>query len=396
MSTSPVGSKSGSGLPRGIWALGFVSMFMDISSESINALLPVYLVTVLGASTLTVGFIEGIAEATANIAKIFSGVLSDRLGKRKLPTAVGYGLAAFSKPIFPLAATIGWVVAARFIDRIGKGIRDAPRDALVADLTPASKRGASFGLRQALDTVGALVGPLAAIILMALSGNDFRFVFWIAVVPAFIALAVMVFMVQEPARHEADARPPLHFADAKRLPRPFWIVVGVATILALAQFSGALPIALVPLVMVVMNAVYALAAYPAGVLSDRLGRSGLLMVGIVCLIVADQILAVGVTIALLMVGVVFWGLHLALTQGLFASLVADTAPEELRGTAFGVFNFAGGVALLSASLLAGGLWDTYGPAATFLAGSGFAAVALIGLVMVRGDTEITLHDPRNG
>ena len=378
---------------RSIWALGFVSMFMDISSEMIHVLLPVYLVTVLGTSTLTVGFIEGIAEATANITKIFSGALSDWLGKRKLLTTIGYGLAAFTKPIFPLAATVGWVVAARFIDRIGKGIRDAPRDALIADIAPADLRGASFGLRQSLDTVGAVVGPLAAIVLMVLSSDNFRFVFWIAVVPAFMSLAVMIFAVQEPARHEADTKPRLRLEDARRLSNRFWAVVGVATILTLARFSEAflilrsqnvgLPLSLVPAIMVVMNVVYALAAYPAGVLSDRLGRGGLLAVGMMCLIVADLILALGPTITLVMLGVAFWGLHMALTQGLFASLVADTAPADLRGTAFGVFNFAGGIAMLVASALAGGLWDAYGPAATFLAGAGFAAVAVIGLIFVR-------------
>lgn len=366
-------------------------MFMDISSEMIHALLPIYLVTVLGASTLAVGFIEGVAEATANITKIFSGALSDWLGKRKLLTALGYGLAAFTKPIFPLAATVGWVVAARFIDRIGKGVRDAPRDALIADLAPADLRGASFGLRQALDTIGAFVGPLAAIALMAVSTDNFKLVFWIAVVPAFAALAVIVFAVREPSRHETHPRPRLRFADAKLLSRRFWAIVGVAAILALARFSEAflilrsqnagLAVALAPSVMVVMNIVYAVAAYPAGVVSDRIGRGGLLAVGIACLIVADLILALSTTIALVMTGVMFWGLHMALTQGLFASLVADTAPETLRGTAFGVFNFAGGLALLVASIVAGGVWDAYGPAATFLAGAGFAVAALIGLVL---------------
>lgn len=380
-------------------------MFMDISSEMVHALLPIYLVTVLGASTLAIGFIEGIAEATANITKIFSGALSDWLGKRKLLTVIGYGLAAFTKPIFPLAGSVGWVVAARFIDRIGKGVRDAPRDALIADLAPAHLRGASFGLRQALDTVGAFIGPLAAIVLMTLSFDNFRFVFWIAVVPAFVALAVMVFAVREPVRHQAEARPRLRLADAKRLSGRFWTVVGVATILTLARFSEAflilrsqsvgLPIALVPAVMVVMNIVYALAAYPAGVLSDRIGRGGLLAVGIICLIVADLILALGTTIQIVMLGVVFWGLHMALAQGLFASLVADTAPEDLRGTAFGLFNFAGGIAMLIASVLAGALWDAYGPAATFLAGAGLTTLALISLVLTLSWTWKTSPERRN-
>lgn len=394
MAMPPATPRSSATLPRSIWALGFVSMFMDISSEMIHALLPVFLVSVLGASTLAVGFIEGVAEATANITKIFSGALSDWLGRRKLLTTLGYGLAAFTKPILPLASTVGWVVAARFIDRIGKGIRDAPRDALIADVAPADMRGASFGLRQALDTVGAFVGPLAAIVLMALSDDNFRLVFWIAVAPAFVALGVMVFLVHEPGRHQAAAKPRVRVADAKRLSLRFWNVVGVATVLTLARFSEAflilrsrnvgLAIALIPTVMVAMNVVYALAVYPAGMLSDRFGRGGLLAFGIVCLIVADLILGLGGSITLVMLGVVFWGLHMAFTQGLFASLVADTAPEDLRGTAFGVFNFAGGIAMLIASVLAGGLWDAYGPTATFLAGAAIATVALIGLVLALG------------
>jgi len=378
-------------VPRGVWALGFVSMFMDLSSEMIHALLPVYLVTVLGASALTVGFIEGIAEATANITKIFSGALSDRLGKRKLLAAIGYGLAAFAKPVFPLASSVGWLVAARFIDRVGKGIRGAPRDALVADIAPAHLRGASFGLRQSLDTVGAFLGPLAAIALMALTADSFRLVFWAAVIPAFIAFALMVFGVEEPTQHEAAARPHLRLADATRLTGPFWAAVAVATMLTLARFSEAflvlraqnvgLSIALVPAVVAVMNVVYALAAYPAGVLSDRRGRGGVLAAGVGFLIGADLILALGPTIPLVMLGVVFWGLHMGFTQGLLATLVADTAPAELRGAAFGVFNLAGGIAMLAASMVAGALWDAYGPAATFLAGAALAAVALIGLLV---------------
>lgn len=381
-------------LPRGIWALGFVSMFMDLSSEMIHALLPVYLVTVLGASTLTVGLIEGLAEATAMITKIFSGALSDWLGRRKLLAAIGYGLAAATKPIFPLATTVGWVVTARFLDRFGKGIRGAPRDALVADLAPASLRGASFGLRQSLDTIGAFLGPLAAIGLMLLSGDNYTMAFWIAVVPALIALGLMVFGVEEPVRAVgAVAKPKLHFANAWRLSRPFWAVVAVAVVLTLARFSEAflvlrslnvgLPIAIVPVVMVVMNVVYALAAYPAGVLSDRFGRQGVLLVGVGALVVADLFLAFTTSVPVLLLGVVFWGLHMGLTQGLLATLVADTAPSDLRGTAFGVFNLASGIAMLVASVVAGALWDLYGPVATFLAGAAFTVIALVGLLALQ-------------
>jgi len=381
-------------LPRGIWALGFVSMFMDLSSEMIHALLPVYLVTVLGASTLTVGLIEGLAEATAMITKIFSGALSDWLGRRKLLATIGYGLAAVTKPIFPLANTVGWVVTARFLDRLGKGIRGAPRDALVADLAPALLRGASFGLRQSLDTIGAFVGPLAAIGIMLLTGDNYATVFWIAVVPAFIALALMAFGVEEPDRViGAAAKPRPRFADAWRLSGPFWAVVAVAVVLTLARFSEAflvlraqnvgLAIAIVPVVMVVMNVVYALAAYPAGVLSDTFGRQGLLIIGVGALAFADLFLAFAASVPVLLLGVVFWGLHMGLTQGLLATLVADTAPPELRGTAFGVFNLASGLSMLVASLVAGMLWDIYGPVATFLAGAAFTAAGLIGLLALR-------------
>jgi len=338
------------------------------------------------------GSSKGIAEATASITKIFSGALSDWLGKRKLLTAFGYGLAAFTKPIFPLASSVGWVVAVRFIDRVGKGIRDAPRDALIADIAPADLRGASFGLRQSLDTIGAVVGPLATIALMALSSNDFQFVFWIAVVPAFISLAVVLLAVKEPSRHDPDTRQRWRLADASRLPGQFWAVVAIATILTMARFSEAflilrsqnvgLPVMLIPAVMVVMNIVYALVAYPAGAVSDQIGRTGLLAIGLVCLIVADLILALAASVLPVMIGVVFWGLHMGLTQGLFASLVADTAPADFRGTAFGVFNFAGGTAMLVASVLAGGLWEAFGPPATFFAGAGFTAVALISLTLV--------------
>jgi MFS family permease len=374
-------------LPAAIWLLGFVSLFMDFSSEMIHALLPVYLVTVLGASALTVGFIEGIAEATASIVKIFSGALSDWLRRRQLLTAIGYGLAAFSKPIFPLAASVGWVVAARFIDRVGKGIRGAPRDALVADLSPPALRGASFGLRQSMDTVGAILGPLAALGLMAVSSDNFRLVFWVAVLPAFVSFFLIAFLVKEPPRPDEATARRLRLTDARRLSAAYWSVVGVAAILTLARFSEAflilraqnvgLAVALAPTVLIVMNVVYALGAYPAGALSDRLGRSGLLAAGIVCLIVADFVLAFGTTVGAILIGVALWGLHMALTQGLLASLVTDTADADLRGTAFGAFNFASGIALLIASIAAGALWHGYGPAATFLAGAALAALALV-------------------
>jgi MFS family permease len=382
-------------IPGGVWGLGFVSMFMDLSSEMIHALLPLYLVSVLGASTLTVGIIEGIAEATASITKIFSGALSDYLGRRKLLAALGYGLAAVTKPVFPLASSIGWLTAARFVDRIGKGIRGAPRDALIADLTPADLRGNAFGLRQSLDTIGAVFGPLAAIILMEAFADNFTTVFWIAVIPAFISFAIIVFVVHEPERKRdvRVVRAPLSRAELARLDSVYWMVVGVAAIFTLARFSEAflllraqsvgLDLAVVPVVMVVMNIAYTISAWPAGALSDSIGRYGVLTAGFALLILADLALALGTGVAMVVIGAAVWGLHMGLTQGLLAALVADTAPPELRGTAFGVFNLVSGIALLAASIIAGALWGMIGPAGTFYAGALFTTIALALLPLAR-------------
>jgi MFS family permease len=368
---------------------------MDVSSEMIHALLPLYLVTVLGTSVLAVGVIEGIAEATASITKIFSGALSDHLGKRKLLAAFGYGLAAFTKPVFPLASSLGWVMAAHFVDRIGKGIRGAPRDALIADIAPPDLRGASYGLRQSMDTIGAFLGPLLAIALMFLAANNFTLVFWIAVVPAFLSFAVIVFAVQDPERPPgmAPVKSPLRPGELRRLGEVYWLVVTVATLFTLARFSEAflllrahsvgLSLALVPAILVVMNIVYGFAAWPAGVLSDRIGRFGVLAAGFAILLVADLVLALGGTVAAVGLGAGLWGLHMGLTQGLLATLVADTAPVELRGTAFGMFNLVTGLAMLAASVIAGGLWDLVGPQGTFLAGAIFTAAALAALPLLR-------------
>ncbi len=383
-------------IPSSVWALGFVSLLMDVSSEMIHALLPIYLVTALGTSALTVGIIEGVAEATASITKVFSGALSDWLGKRKLLAALGYGLAAFTKPVFPLAPDVGWLVAARFVDRIGKGIRGAPRDGLVADISPAHLRGASFGLRQSLDTVGAFLGPFLAIGLMWLTGNHFTAVFWVAVIPAFLSFALILFAVREPERpeHLRRVRMPLSRVELARLGGTYWWVVAVATVFTLARFSEAflilraqsagVPVALVPIVLVIMNVVYALSAYPAGVLSDRVDRVTILTLGLGLLLAADLALAFAPGLPGIALGVVLWGAHMGFTQGLLATLVADTAPPELRGTAFGMFNLVTGIALLLASVIAGALWDAVGPQGTFMAGAGFALLTLIGLLPVRG------------
>src|SRR5581483_7261573 len=335
-------------IPGSIWALGFVSLLMDVSSEMIHALLPVYLVTVLGTSLTTVGLIEGIAEATASITRVFSGALSDWMRNRKLLAVLGYGLAALSKPIFPLASAVSWVVAARFIDRMGKGIRGAPRDALVADLAPVALRGASFGLRQALDTVGAFLGPLLAMLFMWLTADAFRIVFWIAVLPAFLSLALIVFAVREPARPTAlhKVRFPLHRDELARLGKRYWLLIAVTTVFTLARFSEAflvlraqaagVSVMFVPGVLVLMNAVYALAAYPAGAMADRAGRRIVFVIGVALLVLADLVLAGASSVSAAALGVALWGLHIGFTQGVFASPVTHMTPAEFRGTAFGV------------------------------------------------------------
>jgi MFS family permease len=382
-------------IPSGVWALGFVSLLMDISSEMIHALLPLYLVTVLGTSMLTVGVIEGVAEATTSIVKIFSGALSDRLGKRKLLAASGYGLAAFTKPVFAVATSVTWIVIARFVDRVGKGIRGAPRDALIADLSSPEIRGAAFGLRQSLDTVGAAIGPLVAIALMALTAGNFTAVFWLAVIPAFLSFALIAFCVHEPTDRATGAvRSPLALAQLKRLGSAYSLVTALATVFTLARFSEAflllraqsvgLSLVLAPTVMLVMNVVYAIAAWPSGALSDRLGRFGLLAAGFAILVLADLALAFAADITAVVLAAALWGLHMGMTQGLLASLVADTAPPDLRGTAFGMFNLITGVATLLASVVAGVLWDAVGPRATFVAGAVFAGVALGGVPLVQG------------
>ena len=380
-------------IPAGVWVLGFVSLLMDISSEMIHSLLPMFLVGSLGVSVATVGLIEGIAEATALVTKVFSGALSDWLGRRKGLALLGYALGAFTKPVFALATGASAVVAARFVDRIGKGIRGAPRDALVADLAPPHLRGAAFGLRQSLDTVGAFVGPLLATLLMLLWANDFRAVFWVAVLPGLLAVALLAFGLHEPARPAGVPRSnPIRREAWQQLGRGYWAVVALGAVFTLARFSEAflvlraqqsgIPMALVPLVMVAMNLVYAATAYPFGKLSDRIGHRGLLAAGLLVLVLSDAVLALATNPAWVLVGVALWGVHMGMTQGLLAAMVADMAPAALRGTAFGVFNLVSGVAMLAASVLAGLLWDRFGASATFQAGALFCLLTLAGLPLL--------------
>lgn len=381
-------------MPKAVWVLGTVSLLMDISSEMIHSLLPLFMVGALGASALTVGVVEGVAEATALIVKIFSGAVSDYLGKRKGLALLGYGMGALSKPLFALAGSTGMVLGARFIDRVGKGIRGAPRDAMIADIAPPEIRGAAFGLRQSLDTVGAFLGPLLATALMLLWANDFRAVFWVAVIPGALAVLLLFTGVREPQDHAHQQRHnPITKANLKRLPHAYWWIVALGAVFTLARFSEAflvlkaqqsgIPTALVPVVMVAMNVVYAASAWPFGILSDRVNHRKLLAGGMAVLLLADLVLATSTHWLGVLIGVAIWGVHMGMTQGLMASMVAGTAPANLRGTAFGMFNLVSGIAMLLASALAGLLWDRLGSAATFGGGAVFCLLTLAGLLLTK-------------
>ncbi|QHM71405.1 MFS transporter [Mixta intestinalis] len=375
-------------IPGGVWIIGFVSLLMDVSSEMIHSLLPLFMATALGTPVIVIGLIEGLAEATALCIKVFSGVISDYSGKRKGLAVLGYGLGAFSKPLFALASSSGMIFSARMIDRVGKGIRGAPRDALVADVTPPEIRGAAYGLRQTLDTMGAFLGPLLAVGLMLLWNNDFRAVYWVAVVPAFLAVALLFFGLHEPRTPVTTVRTnPVKKENLKRLGVDCWWVIGLGGIFTLARFSEAflvlraqevsIPLALIPLVMVAMNIVFSFTAYPFGRLSDNISHRRLLQMGLVVLIVADLVLALSHSWSGIIIGVALWGVHMGMTQGLLNTMIARTAPADLRGTAFGFFSLLSGVGLLSASLGAGLLWDIWGSASTFFSGAMICVLTLI-------------------
>ncbi|HEU5286377.1 MAG TPA: MFS transporter [Sphingomicrobium sp.] len=374
-------------LPRNVWILGFVSLLMDLSSEIYHALLPLFITVTLGLPAAALGAIDGIAEATASFAKLASGRMSDRSRRRKPLILAGYGLAALSKPLFPLASGAAEVMGARFADRLGKGIRGAPRDGMIADETPPEVRGRAFGLRQALDTVGAFLAPLAAIGLMILLAGNIRAVFWIAVIPAMLCflLAWLALRERAPPHPEQGQRPPF-FAGFRELDRATRRLIAVGFLFTLARFSEGflilrgfdvgLSATLSPLVLVLFNLAFLALAYPAGSWSDRMSPKAILMIGMAVLVAADLVLAQPLGLPGLAVGVALWGAHMALTQGVFARLIADVAPPHLRATSFGAFYFVGGIGTLLASLGAGLLWDRSGPDATFIAGAAVAAVAM--------------------
>lgn len=380
------------GIPKGVWVLGFVSMLADISSEMVHSLLPMFMATVLGTGALTIGVIEGMAEATALIVKLFSGTLSDYLGRRKGLAVFGYALGAITKPLFAIAPTANVILGARLTDRIGKGIRGAPRDAMVADMAPPHLRGAAFGLRQSLDTIGAFIGPLLAVGLMLLWHDNFQAVFWVAVIPGAIAVILLAAGLREPESENGQKRGnPISRENLRRLGASYWWVVAIGAVFTLARFSEAflvlragqcgIPVAYVPLVMVTMNLVYSATAYPFGKLADRVGQRMLLALGLIVLIAADIVLGSSTHWSMVFVGVSLWGLHMGMTQGLLAAMVAATATVELRGSAYGFFSLISGIGMLLASIMAGYFWDAYGPETTFYAGAVFSAATLCGMLL---------------
>ena len=382
-------------LPGNVWILGFVSLLMDLSSEIYHSLLPAFITIVLGLPATALGAIDGVAEATANFAKLASGRLSDRSLKRKRWVVAGYGLAALSKPLFPLATSAPAVLVARFADRIGKGIRGAPRDAMVADETPPAIRGRAFGLRQALDTAGALLAPIAAIALMAWLASDIRLVFWIAIIPAACSFLLAWLALREPQQQLAPLERSPFFAGFRHLDKATKRLLQVGFLFGLARFSEGFLIlkgieiglseALSPLTLAVFNLAYVALAYPAGALSDRMSPRSILLAGMALLVAGNLVLAQTGSFAGLILGVGLWGAHMALTQGIFSRMVADSAPADKRATAFGAFWFVSGTGTLLASLAAGMLWDRSGSEMTFFASAGVAAVALAMLSLLHSD-----------
>ncbi len=373
-------------IPRTVWVLGFVSLLMDISSEMIHALLPLFMAGTLGASAIWIGLVEGIGEGTALIAKVFSGVVADRFGHKKRLVFAGYFLGVISKPVFALAGSMPVVLAARFFDRIGKGLRGAPRDAIVADVTDESIRGAAYGLRQSLDAAGAFVGPLLATLLLLLWTEDLRSIFWIALIPGAACLALILFGVEDNVTPTVNTKR-IAWKDLKSVMTPAFVqLVILGTLFSLARFSNAFIVlraaaigiehAWIPMAVVLMNITFSLSSYPFGKLADKLNPMKLLALGMVLLALANLLFAYAENYRILAAGIVLFGMHLGATQGIFSTIISEIAPSEVRATAFGIFNFFSGLALLASGLVAGSLWEYMGAQYCFGGGVVFALITL--------------------
>jgi len=388
----PMSGSSSHALSRlspNIALLGLVSLLTATSSAMVYGLLPVFLVKVLGASIGIVGVMEGLAEASNSAMRLLSGITSDWIGRRKPVVAFGYLLSAANKLVFPMAESVSIVFVARLVDRFGKGVRDAPRDALISDLTPSHIRGSGFGLRTALYTMGFVLGPLAAIGLMVASGDNFRLVFAIAVAPAFAAVGILLFAIgEDPAQSSREARFRIRLSHLSRLPAAFWWSISVASLLSLARYSPAFLVlkasdvgidpAFVPLILVFTHTVFSAAAYPFGALADRVDHRLQLALAVAVLLAADLVLAAGGTMVTAFLGASLWGLQMGVSEGLLSASVANAAPDDLRGTAFGIYQLAFGLAAFGASGTAGALWSIGGPPLAF----GVSACVAAGVVPV--------------
>jgi len=375
-------------IPQNVWVLGIVSLLMDLSSEMILSILPIFLVTGLGVSVLTLGLIEGFAEGAASVIKAFSGMLSDYLKKRKILIVIGYGLSTLTKPFFALASTATWIFTARLVDRLGKGIRGAPRDSLIADSTSTKIRGAAYSLRQSLDTLGALLGPIIAIIILYLTTNNFRFVLWFAVIPAVLCIVVLIFGVKETALKKTVLKKKSYFLfkNFLKITPVIWLFFLTVFILNLGHFSEAflllrsqeigLKVSFIPIVFVVMNVAYAIVAVPFGHLADKIGFFIPIVCGFLILVLSNIILALTNGIEWMFAGIIFWGIHLGMTQGLLLAIVAQLSPLELRGTSFGLLHSITGAALFVASLIAGYLWQYYNSGLIFIVSAVITSVGI--------------------
>lgn len=380
-------------LHRSVIALGCVSLLMDMSSESIHALLPLFMVEALGLTALAVGLLDGFAEALPFVVKPVSGWLSDRFRNRKGLTVAGYGLAALAKPLFALAGGLGLIVTARLIDRMGKGIRGAPRDALIADLTEPRLRGQAFGLRQSMDTVGAILGPVLAAILIGMWLGDYQTAFWFASIPAGLAMVVLVVGVREPRSRTAAARPSESIQTTPLSPA-FWAITALAAAMALAKPSEAFLLLRaqamgwstgeIPLLLAAMNSAYALSAYPAGRFFDRLGERRLLATSLGALGLALLLLWSGSHPAMLWSAAIAWGLHLGTSQAVLAALISLHAPSARRGTAFGVYAGCLGGAFILNGAVVGVLWSRVDPQVALAFCIGMTGMAAIVESRVRG------------
>lgn len=388
-------------LDRNVWAAGLVSLLTDISSEMIVPVLPLFLTGVLGASAQVVGLIEGVAEFTASLVKSVSGWLSDRAGRRKPLMVLGYGVSNVVKPFLGLTGSWGQVLAIRFADRFSKGVRGAPRDALIADSTPTHLRGRAFGLHRGLDTVGAAIGPLTAALVLNLYAGNLRAVFWWTAVPGVLAVLLLVGFVRDTGRRAAGAAPTApspvmrgwSLSLQPLVPRLRWFVV-VSTVFAIGNSADAflvlraqglgLSVALVPIAYFLFNASYAVLSYPAGALSDKIGRRPVLLGGFI----AFALIYAGFGAARhswqVWILFLFYGIYYAGTEGIQKAYMTDHVGAEQRGTAVGILNAWTGLAALPASLIAGVMWDRFGQPATFYVSAAIAVLATLLLAMPVG------------